>query len=316
MASGLASGTRQTYSWDRFSGIVYLVVGLHAFLYFATVTCVIIPWLSFSVPGIGHLLTLSILVTASLLCLTSAVVSDPGSVPMDYEADSEGQTARVVEVKKSGGTRVCQKCGRGKPPRAHHCRVCRSCVLRMDHHCPWLNNCVGHGNYRAFAQFLMYSTCATCHSLSLLVGHAMHLISAAAAGEVIRTGPQSKVVKGTHGGQGAAAVMYLLSWGALQVVATLVALVLATGLVGLLVWNAWLLINNKTTIEYHEGITAQINAKAAGHSKRRHPYDLGIIGNILAVCGSSNPCGWVLPLDPSADGGGTMFKTIWDPREL
>jgi ribosomal protein L40E len=38
---------------------------------------------------------------------------------------------------QDGGMRFCQKCQCYKPPRAHHCRVCGRCVLRMDHHCPW-----------------------------------------------------------------------------------------------------------------------------------------------------------------------------------
>lgn len=38
---------------------------------------------------------------------------------------------------QGGEARFCSKCGRHKPPRAHHCRLCKRCVLRMDHHCPW-----------------------------------------------------------------------------------------------------------------------------------------------------------------------------------
>lgn len=30
---------------------------------------------------------------------------------------------------------ICKKCIAPKPPRTHHCSVCRRCVLKMDHHC-------------------------------------------------------------------------------------------------------------------------------------------------------------------------------------
>jgi len=47
-------------------------------------------------------------------------------------------------------------CRKPKPHFTHHCNVCGRCQMRMDHHCPWMANCVGHYNYRYFFNFLFW----------------------------------------------------------------------------------------------------------------------------------------------------------------
>ncbi|KAM9327262.1 palmitoyltransferase ZDHHC15 [Gastrophryne carolinensis] len=63
----------------------------------------------------------------------------------------------VYTVTGSGAIRFCDRCQVVKPDRCHHCSVCGMCVLKMDHHCPWVNNCIGFSNYKFFLLFLTYS---------------------------------------------------------------------------------------------------------------------------------------------------------------
>ncbi|CDU24751.1 uncharacterized protein SPSC_04584 [Sporisorium scitamineum] len=70
-----------------------------------------------------------------------------------------------IWVKSSGESRWCNKCDAPKPDRTHHCSTCKRCVLRMDHHCPWLaNRCVGLRNHKAFFLFISYTAlfCVYC----------------------------------------------------------------------------------------------------------------------------------------------------------
>ncbi|VDO78198.1 unnamed protein product [Schistosoma margrebowiei] len=74
-------------------------------------------------------------IVASLLLFSHicAAVTDPGLIPLHRYTVSQ-----LASVQKPDGWTTCNKCGIHRPPRAHHCRICRRCVRRMDHHCPWL----------------------------------------------------------------------------------------------------------------------------------------------------------------------------------
>lgn len=71
----------------------------------------------------------------------------------------EGYNDGNLLVKSTGERRFCRKCQIPKPDRAHHCSLCNVCILKMDHHCPWLGGrCVGLHNYHSFLLFLLYTT--------------------------------------------------------------------------------------------------------------------------------------------------------------
>lgn len=50
----------------------------------------------------------------------------------------------------------CVPCAAAKPKGAHHCSTCMSCVVGMDHHCPFVANCVGADTMRHFLLFVLY----------------------------------------------------------------------------------------------------------------------------------------------------------------
>ena len=57
---------------------------------------------------------------------------------------------------KGQGPSKCRSCRTNRPERSHHCRQCNFCVLLMDHHCVWINNCVGFYNYGYYIRSCIY----------------------------------------------------------------------------------------------------------------------------------------------------------------
>ncbi|KAF9529851.1 DHHC palmitoyltransferase-domain-containing protein [Crepidotus variabilis] len=58
-----------------------------------------------------------------------------------------------------------------KPGRTHHCRSCGTCVLKYDHHCPWIGQCVGARNHKFFINFCFITAIFTAYVFATTVAY-------------------------------------------------------------------------------------------------------------------------------------------------
>ena len=49
----------------------------------------------------------------------------------------------------------CPYCRVKKTKKTKHCHICQKCVKGFDHHCNWIDNCVGENNKKRFVIFVI-----------------------------------------------------------------------------------------------------------------------------------------------------------------
>ncbi|ODQ64931.1 zf-DHHC-domain-containing protein, partial [Nadsonia fulvescens var. elongata DSM 6958] len=159
----------------KYTGLItYSLVIVPGGLYLGFVA----PWLWHNVSA-GVPLVFSYLFALCVSSLFKGSTSDPGILPRGVHitaADNEDTfiptdylypvTINIQNRKRSandpnlGSLKYCETCLIWRPPRASHCSNCNNCVDFHDHHCTWLNNCVGRRNYRYFFWFVTSATIA------------------------------------------------------------------------------------------------------------------------------------------------------------
>lgn len=137
-----------------------------------------------------------------LWCYLMVVFTDPGSVPENWRHDAEDGGDSALSTSEDQGTapRYCSRCQNGKPPRCHHCSVCKSPFLMkipyLSSYCRsitlWIDNSVtrehvgtcdicwcwlifdfwfGSSCYRSYFLVLSQEHCQVCNSFTSYSGN-------------------------------------------------------------------------------------------------------------------------------------------------
>ena len=183
----------------------------------------------------------------------------------------------IVDRKDKSSVMLCAYCIRWKPERCHHCRKCNKCVLKMDHHCPWLVNCVGFNNYKYFVLSIIYGSVNT---MLITLTYSEYVIAINLS------------------------TTFSVSFCVWNTFAFMCNFLLMCFVCYLLCVNVRRVLMNVTSIEHAERLKASFENDS---STKEVSYNRGIYLNITEVLGD-NPLLWLLPFNAHQTGNGIVFN--------
>jgi len=241
--------------------------------------------------GLGCTIAFNIIFSLAMISFLRAVFTDPGYIPDSWSVHPDdlesGERTRLMpavlqtqEKKHDGTVRICRKSKPAmyKPDRAHYCRVMQRCVLKMDHFCPWLNNCIGFYNHKFFVLFVAYMAMITVFMVVVMTPVFVNIVS-----------NMEQITLDLKDQEFHVSLTYLMLC------------LLSVGLSAFFIFHAYLVLFNYTTIEFLEKRGCQ---PPPDHVNR---YHLGPVGNVCSVFGS-NPLTWWLPVRWTVEGDGLSFR--------
>lgn len=228
-------------------------------------------WLAWEAPYLSSAVSVAPVVLfvyfwlSSLVSMVKAALMNPGILPrqldavpdaaptdasFDIERPVERPQDRLIEMRRvdDGGDGTlgtmtsipsvwCTTCHMYRPPRTSHCRSCNNCVDTLDHHCIFLNACIGRRNYTTFYAFLVHTALLL---LIGMVGCILKLYYIASPKTSKQGRPQAHPSRGfVHALKTTpeSAVFFFLSF------------VWTIPVMCLWIYHTWLILQNRTTVE-------------------------------------------------------------------
>lgn len=162
----------------------------------------------------------------------------------------------------------------------------------MDHHCPWVGNCVGHKNHKFFLLFLIWSTVGLSYELLMFV---WRFIDGMMYYSESMNAPTNGIAEyiGTP---------FSTTEVVLLCMNTFITLPVTIAIISLLFYQISCVLANQTSIEDYISGRQQSAARKAGVRAPSWAYDFGYVSNLRQKLGH-NIWFWLIPIDtPVSDG--------------
>ena len=158
-----------SYAWQKVFFDRHLFKYIPVAAAVAVIFLLYVTWFVYFRPIVFHLslmwITFTVLTIATWYNFYKSYHTNPGYLTANRD-QIKNTILQFVEQNEFALETLCTSCIIRRPLRSKHCTECDRCVAKFDHHCPWVDNCVGQDNLKYFVGFVTFAALALLYFLN------------------------------------------------------------------------------------------------------------------------------------------------------